>query len=272
LSGAADGAAAAPPPALLAGRRGVVLGVSRRNALGWHVAARARALGAEVAVTHRPARAAAAAEAAAAAGAVLALPLDAGDETSVAAAFARLDEAWGRLDFLVHAIVHVPADLLARPLSQVTRAEWDLVLGTSAHSLVAACRHAAPLLARSDAARVVALTSSGGRRALPRYHVAGIAKAALESAVRYLALELGPAGVLCNAVSASLVPTEGALGAVGDAAAAATLAHLARRAPTRRATGAQDVADAVAWLCSPFARNISGGILTIDGGFETLYL
>ena len=254
------------------GRRGVVLGVSGRNSLGWHVAARAVELGAEVAVTHRAARGAPARAAAAAAGAALALPLDAEDDASMAAAFARLAADWGALDFLVHAIVHVPRGLLARPLLEVSRADWDLVLGTGAHSLVAACRHAAPLLARSPSPRVVALTSAGGRRALPGYHLAGIAKAALESAVRYLAAELGPQGILCNAVSASLVATDGAVAALGEQAASATRAYLARKAPTRRATSAEDVADAVLWLCGPLARNLTGEIVTIDGGFERTYL
>lgn len=106
----------------------------------------------------------------------------------------------------------------------------------------------------------------GSRRALPRYHVAGIAKAALESVVAYLALELGADGVLVNGVSAGLVATDGASRAIGPANVEAARSRQAKRAFTGRATEAGDVAECVAWLASPFARNITGEILSVDGG------
>ncbi len=255
---------------ILSGRRGVVVGVSGARSLGWEIACALAGHGAELAVTCRPARRAAVAPLAEDRRFAL-QPLDADDEATVAAAFAALGRAWGKLDFLVHTLVHVPEGLLARPLLDVTRADFDRVVGTAAHSLVSLCRAARPLLAASAAPRVVTLTSACARRMTPRYHVAGIGKAALEAAVIYLAQELGPDGILVNAVSAPILATEGAERAVGAQAIEATRARIARRAATARAGEAGDVADCVAWLVSPLLRNVTGEVVATDGGFALTY-
>ena len=106
---------------------------------------------------------------------------------------------------------------------------------------------------------------------MPRYHVVGMAKAALESAVRYLALELGPRGILCNAVSFSLVETDAAVRAVGADAAQATRRHLAKRAMTATNTTLRDVGNTVAYFVSPLLANVTGELLTVDGGFSRSY-
>jgi len=146
------------------------------------------------------------------------------------------------------------------------------VLSVSAWSLVAACRHARPLLMRSPAPRVVALTSACGHRMTPHYHVAGIAKAALESAVLYLAMQLGREGILVNAVGSSLMATDGAVRAVGEQNAAATRSVQAKRSATGRAVEFEEIAGSVAFLCSPLCRNVTGEIVTVDGGFARSYL
>jgi enoyl-[acyl-carrier protein] reductase I len=105
----------------------------------------------------------------------------------------------------------------------------------------------------------------------PHYHVAGIAKAALDATLLYLAHELGPSGILCNAVSPALIATDGAVAAVGADAAASTRAHLARRAATRAATEPDDVAACAAWLASASCRNITGETITVDGGHARSY-
>jgi enoyl-[acyl-carrier protein] reductase I len=256
---------------LLAGLRGVVLGVSGVNSIGYHVARTARELGAPVAVTCRPARLADVAPLAAALDAT-AYPVDIADEASLAAAFDALGRRDAPLDFLVHTLVDVPAGVLARSLLEVSRAELEHVVSVAAWSLIAACRHAHPLLLRSTAPRVVALTSACSHRMTPGYHAAGIAKAALESAVLYLAMQLGRDGILVNAVGASLIATDGAIRAVGERNAHATRAVQARRSATGRAIEQHEVASCVAFLCSPLARNLTGEIVTVDGGFSRTYL
>jgi enoyl-[acyl-carrier protein] reductase I len=256
--------------ALLAGQRGVVLGVSGANSIGYHVARTLRELGAEVTVTCRPARLPGVVGLAGELGAEL-YPLEIRDEASVAAAFDAVGRA-GPLDFLVHGLVDVPDGILARSVLELSRAEFAHVMTVGAWSLIAACKHAHLLLARSTSPRVVALTSTGSRRMTPNYHVAGIAKAALESAVRYLAMQLGKDGILVNAVGASLLATDGAMRAIGEHNAHATRAVQARRSATGRAVEHGDVARCVAYFCSPLASNITGEIVTVDGGFSRAYL
>lgn len=256
--------------ALLAGRRGVVLGVSGANSLGYHVARTLRELGADVVVTCRPTRLPAVTGLARELGAEL-CPIEIRDEAGVAAAFEAIGHT-GALDFLVHGLIDVPDGILARPVLELSRAEFAHVMTVGAWSLIAACRHARPLLARSTAPRVVALTSACSHRMTPNYHVAGMAKAALESAVLYLAMQLGKDGVLVNAVGASLIATDGAVRTIGEHHAHATRAVQARRSATGRAIDPGDVARCVAYFCSPLATGVTGEVVTVDGGFSRAYL
>jgi enoyl-[acyl-carrier protein] reductase I len=256
---------------LLAGRRGVVLGVSSENSIGFQLARALRGHGANVALTCRPARVNQVAPLAARRDASL-LAVDVDDEASLAHAFEQLGADGQRLDFLVHSIVNVPEGLLARSLLEVRRQDFEHTLSVAAWSLVAACRYARPLLQRSPAPRVVALTSACGHRMTPHYHVAGIAKAALESAVLYLAMQLGREGILVNAVGSSLLATDGAVRAVGAEAAAGTRVVQAKKSATGRAVDFDDIAGAVAYLVSPLAKNVTGELVTVDGGFSRSYL
>jgi enoyl-[acyl-carrier protein] reductase I len=255
---------------LLAGRRGVILGVSTENSIGFQLARSLRGLGAAVSLTCRPARldkvALLAASIQASAHAV-----DVDDEASLARAFEALGQDGQRLDFLVHSIVNVPEGLLSRSLLEVRRRDFEHVMSVAAWSLVAACRYARPLLSRSPAPRVVALTSACAHRMTPHYHVAGIAKAALESAVLYLAMQLGRDGILVNAVSSSLLATDGAGRAGGADNAAGTRVVQAKRSATGRAIDFDDIAGTVGYLVSPLARNVTGEIVTVDGGFSRSY-
>jgi enoyl-[acyl-carrier protein] reductase I len=256
----------------LTGCRGLVVGVSGANSVGFRLAKDLTALGAKVAATYRPGRRDVCAPRLESAGVEDHAPLDVTDEGSIAAAIGRFGNAFGRIDFLVHACMHVPSGLLARPLLSVSRVELNTVVEVGAYSLIALCRYAEPWLARSEHPRVVTLTSASATRATPNYHVAGIAKAALGAALLYLAAELGPSGILCNAVGFSLIGTDGALQAVGPANAAATRAYLKKRAPTRRTVETDDVSAAVALLASPMCRNMTGEILMVDGGYSHAYL
>ncbi|MCA1663468.1 MAG: SDR family oxidoreductase, partial [Myxococcales bacterium] len=201
-------------PQLLAHRRGVVLGVSGENSVGFACARLMSAMGAELTVMSRSARREVVEPLCHAQGWRW-LPADYEDESSFVASFAAVKQHWERVDFLLHTIMDVPSEIVARPLVELRRADFERVMSAAAHSLVAACREALPLLSASSSPRVVALTSACSHRMTPNYHVAGIAKAALESTVLYLAWELGARGVLCNAVSFALIASAGAAQLVG---------------------------------------------------------
>lgn len=256
---------------LLAGRRGVVLGVSGRNSVGFHAARGLCAEGAELTFTHRAARRADV-EPLAAELACPAVELDFHDECAVERTLDAVGRRYERLDFLVHTLVHVPDGVLEKPVTELSAAEFATVMEIGVRSLLVACRYALPWLVRSPSPRVVTLLSPGSERALGHYHAVGIAKGALAAAVRYLALELGPAGVLCNAVNFSIVATDAAERVIGADLTEKTRGALARRAFTRRATDYADVANALAYLASPLCTNVTGEALNVDGGFSRGYL
>jgi len=254
---------------ILAGARGLVIGVSSANSIGYAIARHARAQGANVTITCRAPRLDRVAPLAAELGG-RALALDVIDDASLATAFAQLGPA--PLDFVVHSVVDIPEGVLARPMLDVSRDDFAHVMSVSAWSLIAVCRHARPLLAQSQAPRVVALTSACSHRMTPNYHVAGIAKAALESAVLYLAMQLGRQSILVNAVSSSFVATDGAIRAIGAEHASATRGVQAKRSATGRAIDLDDIARSVGFLCSAMASNLTGEVLTVDGGYSRAYL
>ena len=256
---------------LLSGRRGLVLGVSGRNSVGFHAAQGLRAQGAELTLTHRAARRAEM-EPLAAELDCPAVELDFHDECAVERTLDEVGRRYERLDFLVHTLVHVPDGVLEKPVTELTAAEFAAVMEIGVRSLLVACRYALPWLVRSPAPRVVTLLSPGSERALGRYHAVGIAKGALASAVRYLALELGPAGVLCNAVNFSILATDAAERVIGAELTEKTRGALARRTFTRRATDYADVVNALAYLASPQCTNLTGEALNVDGGFSRGYL
>jgi len=256
---------------LLAGRRGLVLGVSGENSVGYHAARAFRAAGAEVTISHRESRRAAVAPLAEALGCER-MELDFRDESAVERGFAEFGARHGRLDFLLHTLVHVPDGILERPVTELSAADFATVMDIGVRSLLVACRYALPWLRHSDAARVVTLLSPGSDRAVPHYHAVGMMKGALAAAVRYLALELGPEGVLCNAVSFSIVETDAARRVIGSELTQKTRAALGKRAFTRRATDYDDVVNALTYLASPLCTNVAGETLSVDGGFLRGYL
>jgi enoyl-[acyl-carrier protein] reductase I len=256
---------------LLAGRRGVVLGVSSEAGIGYHAARGFRNAGAEVTVTHRAERREAVSELVGALGCER-VELDFRDESGVEHALQQIGNRYERLDFLVHTLVHVPDGVLEKPAFALTAADFAHVMEIGVRSLLVACRYALPFLRRSEAPRIVTLLSPGSERAVPHYHAVGIMKGALAAAVRYLALELGPLGVLCNAVSFSIVETDAARRVIGEELTHKTRSALDKRAFTRRATDYADVVSALTYLASPLCSNVTGETLSVDGGFSRGYL
>lgn len=256
----------------LSGRRGIVLGVSGERSVGFALATGLRALGADVAATYRPHRAGVVGPRLEAEGVTHHFGVEASDEASWKSAFDRLDHAWdGALDFVVHTLAHVPEGLLSRPLVDVTREDFGAVLEPSVHSLIVAARHAVPRLERSRAPRIVALTSASARQMTPNYHVMGIAKAALDATILYLAQELGPKRIACNSISFSIVPTDGAERAVGAGVVEPTRKHLAKKSALRTSLEMSDVVSTTAFFVSSLCTNVTGEIVNVDGGVSRSY-
>ena len=254
---------------LLADKRGLVLGVSSRDSVGFHTAEELRARGAELSVSLRPGKSAFGAELSDLGYAPV--ELDAFDEDSLARAIEQVGQRFGRLDFLVHTLVHVPAGALERPVTELTAGELADAMEVGVRSLLVAAKHAQPWLQQSSSPRIVALLSGGADFAMPHYHVVGLVKAALSAAVRYLAAELGPLGILCNAVNFSMLETSAAERVIGAERTAQTRKHLAKRSMTGVPLGYADVTRAIAFLVSPLCSNLTGEALLVDGGFSRSY-
>jgi enoyl-[acyl-carrier protein] reductase I len=173
----------------------------------------------------------------------------------------------GKLDGLLHAIAFAKRDDLMGQFVTTSTDGWDTAMQSSAYTLVSLTRGARPLLQASGGGGVVALTYLGSERVVPGYNVMGVAKAALESSVRYLANDLGPENIRVNAVSAGPIKT---LAASGIAGLSDMLKHVADKAPMRRGVDADEVGDAVAFLLSPLARGITGEILYVDAGYNII--
>jgi enoyl-[acyl-carrier protein] reductase I len=254
---------------LLADRSGLVLGVSSRDSVGFHCAEELRAHGADVAVSLRPSRSAFMSELAERGYGPV--ELDALDEGSVERAITRVGLSFGRLDFLVHTLVHVPDGALERPLTALGAREFADAMEVGVRSLLLAARFAKPWLEKSSSPRIVALLSGGADFAMPSYHIIGIVKAALAAAIRYLGAELGPSGILCNAVNFSMLETEAARRVIGVERTSQTRQHLAKRAMTCVPLSYADVTRAIAFLVSPLCSNLTGEALLVDGGFSKSY-
>jgi enoyl-[acyl-carrier protein] reductase I len=245
-------------------RHALVVGVSGPGSVGWACAEALAAAGDTVTVTCRRHRLDAVRLAAEGAFAVRMLDVD---EPDTVASLAELP----RVDAVLHALVSVPPEVLKQPLTSLPRADFEGVLSRSAWSLPAVVGAVRTQLEASGTGRVVTLSSGLAASASDHYHVAGIAKAALEAAARYLAWELGPSGVAVQVVRFGLVDTPGARAALGDAVCEQTRSHMSRRAPQRAAVSAADVAAHVVWLTRPEARNATAQIFTVDAGFSLSY-
>lgn len=259
----------APASTLLAGKRGLVLGVSSEDSVGFHTALALRAQGAEVAVAGRRTRAALLSRLSD--DGYLTLEFDAKEQGSLERAITRAGERFGRLDFLVHTLVHVPEGSLGRPVTALGERELGDAMEIGVRSLLVAAHHARPWLEKSSSPRIVTLLSGGADFAMPNYHVIGIVKAALASAVRYLAAELGPAGILCNAVNFSMLETDAARREIGVERTAQTRQHLVKRAMTRAPLSYADVTRTIAFLVSPLCSNLTGEAVLVDAGFSKSY-
>ncbi len=250
-------------PKLLEGKCALVLGVANRWSLAYAIADAFRREGACLILTYQGERQRDAVETAGQElSAARVLPCDVGNDGELAQLTAQLTESPGRLDAVVHSIAFANRDDLTRPFVETSRAGFTLAQDISAYSLVAVARAAAPLMTAGGS--ITTLTYLGSSRVVQNYNVMGVAKAALEAAVRYLANDLGPKGIRVNAISAGPVKTASAR-AIKDFSS--ILDHVAQRAPLRRNTDPQEVADAAVFLASNLSRGVTGNVMFVDSGF-----
>jgi enoyl-[acyl-carrier protein] reductase I len=252
----------------LGGKVGLVVGVANKRSLSWAIAQRAAQAGATVVLTYqgrfeehvgeladtltpRP----------------LVLPLDVQNDSEIDAVFARIQQEHAGLDFVVHGVAFANRDDITNPFVQTSRDGFKVAMDISAYSLIALARGAKPLMEARGGGSIVTLTYLGSTRVFPNYNVMGVAKAALESSVRYLAADLGPQNIRVNAISAGPIKT---LAAAGIGGFSNILGIVREKAPLRRAIEADEVADAALFLLSAAGRGVTGETLMVDSGYHVL--
>jgi enoyl-[acyl-carrier protein] reductase I len=250
----------------LAGKTGLTVGVANKRSIAWAIAKAAAAAGARLAVTYQGERLEEnVRELAADLSNPLILPCDVTDDQQIARVFEQIDREFGGLDFVVHGAAFAPPHELSAPFVQTSREGFRISLDVSAYSLIALSRAALPLMERRGGGSILTLTYLGSERVFQNYNVMGVAKAALEASVRYLAADLGPKGIRVNAISAGPIKT---LAASGISGFSAILQHYRDRAPLRRTVETAEVADAAVFLLGPAGRGITAEVLMVDGGYH----
>ena len=253
----------------LAGKVGVIVGIANKRSLTWAIAQAAAAEGASLVLTYQNERLGENVHelAATLTPAPLLLPCDVGVDADIATLFSTVERERGGVDFLVHGAAFAPREALAQPFVETTREAFGVSLDVSAYSLVALARGAAPLMAARGGGSLLTLTYLGSERVFPNYNVMGVAKAALEASVRYLAHDLGPRNIRVNAISAGPVKT---LAAAGISGFSSILQVYRDRAPLKRNIEAAEVADAAMFLLGNGGRGVTGEVLMLDAGFHVM--
>jgi enoyl-[acyl-carrier protein] reductase I len=252
----------------LAGKVGLVVGVANKRSISWAIADAVARAGASLALTHQNERLEEnVRELASTLADPLVLPCDVANDAEIDALFQAIVERFGRLDFVVHGAAYADRDDLARPFVDTSREGFRKALDISAYSLVALARRAAPLMEAQGGGSLLTLSYLGSARVFPNYNVMGVAKAALEATVRYLASDLGPKNIRVNAISAGPIRT---LAASGISGFSGFLQTYRDRAPLRRTVDAVEVAEAALFLIGPAGRAVTGEVLMVDGGYHVM--
>ena len=251
---------------LLTARKGLVMGVANDRSLAWGIARAANAHGAELAFTYQgetlEKRVQPLAESV---GSSLVLPCDVTDESSVETTFAAVADQWGGLDFVIHAIAYSDKEELKGQYLDTSRENFLNTLDISCYSFTAICRRASALL--NEGGSLITLTYAGAERVVPHYNVMGVAKAALEASVRYLAVDLGGRGIRVNAISAGPIKTLAASG-IGDFRY--ILKWNEYNAPLKRNVTIDDVGGAALFLLSDLGSGVTGEVLHVDSGYHVV--
>ncbi len=253
---------------LLEGKTALVLGVANRFSIGWPIAQALHREGARLVLSYQGERVERGVRSLAESlPGTLVLPCDVGDDGQIDALFAAIGSAAGGPDLLVHSIAYAPTEALDGAYVDTTREAFRVALEVSAYSLAAVMRRAAPLMAARGGGAAVTLTYLGGERVVPHYNVMGIAKAALEMSVRYLAADLGAAGIRVNAISAGPISTASSRAIKGFLE---MVRRVNEQAPMRRGITQTDVAETAVALLSDLSRGITGEIVHVDAGYHIM--
>jgi enoyl-[acyl-carrier protein] reductase I len=252
---------------LLEGRRGLVLGVANKRSIAWGIAQAVHREGARLALTYQGERLAEnVRELAQQLRDPLVVPCDVARDEDLKSVAAAVKAEFGGLDFVVHAVAFALREELDGEFLATSREGYRVAQDVSSYSLTALARETAPLM-EGRGGSIVTLSYLGGERVVPHYNVMGVAKAALEMSVRYLAADLGPRGIRVNAISAGPIKTLAASGVHG---LSKMLEYHRSHAPLRRNTEQDEVGDAALFLLSPLSRGITGEVIHVDGGFHVM--
>ncbi len=251
---------------LLTGKTGLIIGVANKHSIAWAIAQSAAGQGAKLFFNYQGERLREnVEELIMTMPGAKAFPCDVGDDTQIAALMQSVGQETPKIDFLVHSVAFAPREELIGQFVNTTRQGFATALDVSAYSLVAVTKAALPLM--TDGGSIVTLTYLGAERVVPHYNVMGVAKAALEATVRYLANDLGPKNIRVNAISAGPIRT---LAARGVSGISKMVDHHREFAPLRRATEQGEVGDTALFLVSSLGRGITGEVIYVDGGYNIL--
>ncbi len=253
----------------LTGKNALVTGIANNKSIAWGIAQQLHKAGANIGVTYLPDEKGRmekkVGELVQPLNPSLFLPCNVQDDAQIDATFAAVKEKWGHIDILIHSLAFAHKEDLSGDFSKVSRSGFQVALDVSTYSLIRLAQAAKPLFRPGGS--IVTLTYLGGVRVIPNYNIMGVAKAALEMSVRYLAAEFGPQNVRVNAISAGPIRTlaSSAVGGILD-----MIHHVEKVAPLRRTVTQIEVGNAAAFLCSDLASGITGQILYVDAGYEIM--
>lgn len=251
---------------LMKAKRGLVMGVANERSIAWGIASALSAEGAELAFSYQGEALLRRVEPLAqSVGSNFLVEVDVTNEQSLDTCFDMIKKRWGSIDFLIHAIAFSDKNELTGRFINTSRENFQNSLNVSCYSFIDISRRAAEIMPNGGS--LITLTFQGSNRIAPNYNVMGIAKAALESATRYLANDLGPYGVRVNAISPGPVKT---LAGAAIGGARATFRHTEENAPLRSNASLEAIGGTAAWLCSDYGKSTTGEIIHVDGGYHIL--
>ena len=256
-----------PKGELMRGKRGIVTGVANHQSIAWGIACQLAAQGAEMAFLHLPGMERRVEPLAASIGVKVLAPMDVTDDAAMDTAFGVVQKAFGQIDFFVHAIASASRDELKGSfVDNTTRDGFLRAMNISAFSFVDCTRRAAAMMPETGGS-IITMTFMGSERAFPNYNTMGVAKAALEAAVRYAARDLGPRGIRVNAVSPGAVKT---LSLAGISGGRGMLAKGKSLSAMKADTTMEGVAGAALWLLSDLGKSTTGELVHVDAGFHIM--